>query len=188
MGAKFDADKLLKRLDALQKKYEQGAKEVEIGVTDRAIATYATYTEFGWVQRVTRKQKYWFIQQGVSQPPDEGASLVNPPRPFLRGTLRAEGDKWMNTLAQALRTGRAPYDALRITGTQAAQDVRTTIETGGTRLEKFADRAPMTMELIKPSKEKTRKRKGQTDTALATREQPLMLTGNLRRSISFQVK
>lgn len=188
MGAQLKTGSVQKKLEKLARRFDTEAKEVEIGVTDATVAPYATYDEFGWVQRVTKKQAKWFIQQGVSKPPKEGSSLVNPPRPFLRGTLAAEGGKWRKTLGTALKRSMSPTKALTIVGIEASQDVREAIRTGGTKDGKFPDRAEMTMELIKPAKEKQRKGKNRSSTATATSKQPLVLTGKLLNSISFEVK
>lgn len=188
MGAQLKTGSVQKKLEKLARRFDTEAKEVEIGVTDATVAPYATYAEFGWVQRVTNKQAKWFIQQRVSKPPKEGSSLVNPPRPFLRGTLATEGGKWRKTLADALKNTMSPAKALTIVGMEASQDVREAIRTGGTKDGKFPDRAEMTMELIKPSKEKQRKGKNRSSTATATSKQPLVLTGKLLNSISFEVK
>lgn len=186
MGIKVQSSGLEKHFKTMARKLENGAKSVEIGVTDAAVAPYATYVEYGWVQRVTPKQHKWFIRQGVRNPPKPGSSLVNPPRPFLRGTLTAEGDKWRGIIAAALKKNLNATTALKLAGTQAAQDVRETIRKGGTRTQQFPERSPLTMELINPAKGKTRK--GKASKANATTTKPLMLTGRLLNSIHFEVK
>lgn len=156
MGIKVDADKVTQRLEGLAKQYgNRAAKVVEVGVTDASIAEYAQYVEFGWAQRVTPKQSL-FLSGAIGRPvplsnrgrPDfskaaikPGTALVNPPRPFLRGTLVAEQEKWKGVLKKALRGLQDPASALTVLGTVAAQDVQATIASGGTTKEKFQERA-----------------------------------------------
>lgn len=189
MGIKVDSEAVLKHIKRIRKRYDsKDAERVEIGVTDRDIAEYATYVEYGWVQRVTVKQQKWFRAQGIEHPPKAGAALVNPPRPFLRGTMKAEGKKWIKVLQRALKRDFSPTQALALVGEQASQDVRTTIARGGTSEEKFPERSGITMELYSPPKSKRKLGKNQAAVGGATRTQPLVLTGKLLNAIRFDVK
>ena len=172
-------------------------------MTDASIAEYAQYVEFGWVQRVTPKQSL-FLSGAIGRPvpmgdrgqPDfanpaikPGVALVNPPRPFLRGTLVAEQEKWKAVLKKALAGMKDPSTALAVLGTVAAQDVQATIASGGTSKEKFPERAPLTMELY-AAQSAGRKTGGKNHSSKASSAttQPMVLSGALLHSISFEVK
>lgn len=190
MGIKISDSAVQKHLQKLQQRYaDNNARSVEIGVTDASIAPYATYVEYGWVQRVTPKQQWWFRNQRIDHPPKAGDALVNPPRPFLRGTLKAEGAKWRETMRKALHKTGSPRQALSIVGMQAVQDVQETIRNGGTRKEKFPERAPLTMELYAASSAgKSKTGKNRSSKANASTTKPLVLSGALLHSIGFEVK
>lgn len=190
MGIKVSDSAVQKRMQQLLKRYsDANASRVEVGVTDASVAPYATFVEYGWAQRVTEKQQKWFRSQRIQNPPKAGSALVNPPRPFLRGTMQAEGAKWRETLRKALtRTGN-PRRALSILGIQASQDVKETIRNGGTRKEKFPERAPLTMELYAADAAgKFKKGKNRTAKANASTTKPLVLSGALLHSIGYEVK
>ena len=197
MGMKLNAAELTARLG---KRYaglvNPGVNHVEVGVADASIAPYATYVEYGWVQRVTGKQSL-FLSNAIGKPVPRredgkpnfqaaaikpGVALVNPPRPFLRGTMAAEAPKWRETAKKALHKEKA----LAILGRQAADDVRMTITSGGTSKEKFPERASLTLELYRQKAEsKGRKSKGGGNLMTA---KPLVLTGKLLNSIGYEVK
>ena len=101
-----------------------------------------------------------------------GAALVNPPRPFLRGTLVAEQEKWKGVLKKALRGLQDPASALTVLGTVAAQE-----------------RAPLTMELY-AAQSAGRKTGGKNHSSKASSAttQPMVLSGALLHSIAFEVK
>ncbi len=115
-----------------------------------------------------------------------GMALVNPPRPFLRGTMAAEAPKWRETAKKALHKTLDKEKALAILGRQAADDVRMTITSGGTSKEKFPERSSLTLELYRQRAEsKGRKSKGGGNLSTA---KPLVLTGKLLNSIGYEVK
>jgi hypothetical protein len=201
MGMKLNAAGLTARLG---KRYaglvNPGVSHVEVGVADASIAPYATYVEYGWVQRVTGKQSL-FLSNAIGKPVPRredgkpnfqaaaikpGMALVNPPRPFLRGTMAAEAPKWRETAKKALHKTLDKEKALAILGRQAADDVRMTITSGGTSKGKFPERASLTMELYR-QKAEAKGRKGKGGGNLTTAK-PLVLTGKLMNSIGFQVK
>jgi hypothetical protein len=201
MGMKLNAAGLTARLG---KRYaglvNPGVSHVEVGVADASIAPYATYVEYGWVQRVTGKQSL-FLSNAIGKPVPRredgkpnfqaaaikpGMALVNPPRPFLRGTMAAEAPKWRETAKKALHKTLDKEKALAILGRQAADDVRMTITSGGTSKEKFPERSSLTMELYR-QKAEAKGRKGKGGGNLTTAK-PLVLTGKLMNSIGFQVK
>lgn len=162
------------------------ATNVHIGIIDDAeIATYAAYQEYGWVQRVTQKQSNWFSRQGIRNPPKAGASLVSPPRPFLRGTLKAENKKWLRVYENAIKAYGVldASKALNAVGMIASDDVRQTLINGGTSLEQFEGRADLTMALygLQASGKQT------DGTGNIQGEKPLVKTGALLNSIGYQL-
>jgi hypothetical protein len=201
MGMKLNAGELKARLG---KRYaglvNPGVSHVEVGVADASIASYATYVEYGWVQRVTGKQSL-FLSNAIGKPVPRredgkpnfqaaaikpGMALVNPPRPFLRDTMAAEAPKWRKTAKKALHKTLDKERALAILGRQAADDVRMTITSGGTSKEKFPERSSLTLELYR-QKAEAKGRKGKGGGNLTTAK-PLVLTGKLLNSIGFEVK
>lgn len=187
MGMKLEDRGFQERLRKRWERYtDPGVSHVEVGVTDASVAPYAAYVEYGWVQRVTDKQAGYLNRQLGKHTMKAGMALVNPPRPFLKGTMAAEAPKWRETAKKALQKTRDKEKALAILGTQAADDVRMTIKRGGTSKEKFPERAPLTMELYRQqSKGKGRKGNGGGN---ASTTKPLVLTGKLLNSIGFEVK
>ena len=202
MGMKLNAAGLTARLG---KRYaglvNPGVSHVEVGVADASIAPYATYVEYGWVQRVTGKQSL-FLSNAIGKPVPRredgkpnfqaaaikpGMALVNPPRPFLRGTMAAEAPKWRETAKKALHKTLDKEKALAILGRQAADDVRMTITSGGTSKETFPERSPLTMALYKPLN-KSRGKKGGRGAGNVSTSKPLVLTGKLMNSIGFELK
>ena len=174
--------------DRLRKRYarytDPSVNSVEVGVTDASVAPYAAYVEYGWVQRVTPKQAAYLNHQLGKHTISAGMALVNPPRPFLKGTMAAEAPKWRETAKKALHKTGDKAKALAILGQQAADDVRMTIKRGGTSKEMFPERAPLTMALYKQQS----KGKGRKGGGNATTSKPLVLTGKLLNSIGFEIK
>ena len=166
-------------------------QKAEVGITDESIAQYAVYQEYGWVQRVTLKQAPWFANQGVSQPPDLGNSLVLPPRPFFRATIDACRDDWSKLFTRTLKVlGPDEFlTALQLTAQKAAEDFRATVHNGGTSKVKFEYRAPLTMELYQQQSATTSKGKARkiSDGNVST-TQPLVKTGAMLNSIGLQLK
>ncbi len=136
------------RLEGKARQQMQSATRVKVGIIDDPqIAEYATYQEYGWVQRVTPKQHGWFSHR-VSDPPSIGAALVMPARPFLRASVNAYAQKWANVFARAMQmTDGNAAASLQMVGQEAVTDVKQTIANGGTPSDRFAPRAPLTMEL-----------------------------------------
>lgn len=205
MGIKVDSKAVLKNIQRIRERYDRkDATRVEVGVTDPEIAKYATYVEYGWAQRVTTKQSL-YLSNAIGKPVPRGGdgkfafdkaaikpgtALVNPPRPFLRGTLAAEGGKWLKVLKASLKRGDAPMKALAVVGTIAQQDITETIARGGTSKEKFPERSELTMALLDQA-QKGRKRpsgKNASGASASNRTQPLVLTGKLLNAIKFDVK
>nr|DAO35467.1 MAG TPA: virion morphogenesis protein [Caudoviricetes sp.] len=160
---------------------------VGIGSNHKDVQEYATYVEYGWVQRVTEKQQWWFRGQGIKDPPKAGAALVSQPRPFLRGTLMAEASNWAKGFAASLRESRDIHRSLVELGTQAMQDVQDTIRRGGTRNGQFPERKNLTMELYAADAARHKVSKGASAISNSSTRQPLTLSGALQNSIAFQV-
>lgn len=165
----------------------QQAQHVEVGIIDdKEIATYATYVEYGWVQRVTKKQAYWFSKQGLSKAPSAGSALVCPPRPFFRSTLAAKAEDWAEIGAEALKASDGTKDvnkALITVGEVAQADIKETIVRGGIGDEQFERRAPLTMELYENQSANKRK----DGTGHISGDKPLMKTGAMLRAIGYQL-
>lgn len=162
---------------------------VHIGVLDSNVAGYATAVEYGWAKRVTPKMSKWFTRQGV--PVRVGTALVNPPRPFLRGTMAAEAEKWKRVAANDLKlTGGDLRHAAGMVGTVAVDDVRETIRKGSTRLQRFPRRSPLTMALYDAMLRGKKKPSGKNvnDRANIRTTKPLEFSGALSHSIAFEVK
>ncbi len=162
------------------------ATQAHVGIIDDPeMATIASYQEYGWVQRVTAKQAYWFSKQGIKSAPKAGASLVLPPRPFFRATMQAEGKGWREYYAKAMqRYGiENAGAALQATAMKAADDIKQTMIRGGTKLEQFEERAPLTQELY------AQQAAGHnTDgTGNISGAKPLIKTGALLNSIGYQL-
>lgn len=158
------------------------AHAIEVGVLDAEIATYASYVEFGWVQRVTPKQAGWFINQGVEHPPKVGGALVNPARPFMRSTVAACSKDWADLFARAVKKqGIDGIDvALNLVGIKACDDIKETLVNGGTKLDTFDRRAGLTMELYeREAADHQTDGSGNLET-----DKPLVKTGSLLNAIS----
>ena len=175
-------------LKAVQARVEASAQKqtkVNVGVADRAVAPYARWLEYGWVQRVTVNQSR-FLTLASGQVIAPGTALVMPPRPTFRATITAERDKW----TQAFNGACAHYgpeglrDALQIVAIMAQQDIKTTIANGGTRNQKFEERHDLTMLLYQ--REIKRKFKSKPTGGSMTTRQPLVKTGAFMDSIAWE--
>lgn len=163
-------------------KVPDGNQRVLIGINDAHIAQYAQYNEFGWTWAATRNQHYFFTFQGM--PLAEGALMYSPPRPFLRGTLKAEGKNWSKVFAAVMRANDGVSDlrrALTVVGQQAIADVSETINRGGTKKEKFPERSEFTLKWMELGL-KNHKRDG---TGNIDKKEALTLTGKLASNITY---
>lgn len=163
------------------------ARKIEIGVTDPEVARYAAFVEFGWVQRVTPKQNYFFFKKGISKPPKPGSSLVNPARPFFRETIATHSSMWQKIFVNYLKAygyDSLP-DALTLVGNTAKSDFQETIAyghvVGGAS---FEERADLTIEMY--SLDAVGHESDGTG-SLSTR-QPLNKSGDLLDSIAWRFK
>lgn len=179
-------EQVCQKLQAHVQQQLNSAQKVEVGIIDDAeVATYASYVEFGWVQRVTAKQAGWFIGQGVDHPPKVGSALVNPARPFLRATAAACGKKWAQVFERTIKAGGvdALPTALQLVGMQASGDVKQTLINGGTERDSFNPRSGLTMELY------AQEAAGHSTDGTGNLEtdKPLVKTGTLLNAIGFQI-
>lgn len=137
-----------------------GSHKVSIGIKDirtpSKISTqeYSVYFEFGWTQKASvAMAKYLTAASGEEVKP--GSTLMSPPRPFFRGTIDEEGDKWVKFLKNAVRhysvehVLAAHLMALDLVGLKVQQDIQHTLANGGTRGQKFPQRSPLTMAIYK---------------------------------------
>lgn len=163
-------------------------KSVLIGITDQDIAPYATYLEFGWVQRVTKAQ-HRFLGRivGFDNAPRVGGSLVLQPRPFMRSTMEAKAGEWMAKFSGYLKTYGIENleDALAFIGQEATQDIQTTIENNGPDGgEDFPERKPLTMAIYSALYKNKR-----TDAESGvTRRKALVKTGSMRTAVHFLIE
>ena len=163
------------------------ARTIEIGVTDEHVATYAAWVEYGWEQRVTPKQQYFFARKGVSIVPKAGGSLSNPARPFFRETIATHSPTWQKIFLNYLRVYGygSIIDALTLVGNEAKADFQETIANGRVIGGKvFERRRPLTLEMYAME---TNGHKTDGSGSLET-DQPLKKTGDLFNSIGWRFK
>lgn len=197
------ATKAVERIKETGKK-SLGKKYVDIGIkggqypSDSSkggkplpMATLAAYLEYGWAQTVTPKQTGFFLARyGIDIQP--GMHLVNPPRPFLRGTAAAEGENWKKLFAAVIKARgiQALPDALQFVGERAQQDVMQTIANNGTSKQAFPPRSELTRIMYGLDDQYTesgneRRRDG---TGGQDREQALVRKGILHKSIGYWMR
>lgn len=182
--AQATLEQVCSKIKARVQKQLDNAQAIEVGVLDSEIATYASYVEFGWVQRVTPKQAHWFVHQGVSHPPKPGSSLVNPARPFLRSTVAACSKDWAELFKRAVKKNGVEHIdlALNLVGIKATDDIKETLIKGGTKLDTFDRRAKLTMELYEGEAAEH-----ETDgTGNLQTDKPLVKTGSLLNAIGYR--
>lgn len=186
----------LNQLKKLTQDLEKAStKVVTVGVRDlknssgTSTQEYANYLEFGWVQKVTGPQsRYLTSVSGKKIPP--GATLMNPPRPFFRGTVDAEGDKWIKYLKNAVthysieNIVTAHQKALSLVGLIAQQDIQHTLANGGPNGSPFPQRAPLTMAIYE-AKSRNHKKDGTPNTTSSTKAGHLTVT--LINAIGFEI-
>ena len=179
---------LKKIADAVPKKMS-----VKVGIIDNPeIAEYASYNEFGWVQRVTAKQSGFFKHEfGIDIEPFKTV-LSAPPRPFLRATASAKSDEWSQIFAEALKQlgVKNMRKAALLMARQAQTDVQETIRNNGTKDEKFEDRSELTAKIYAAKDALTakgKKRKRERDSGSA-REKALVKTGALLSAIGYEIE
>lgn len=189
IDAQSIADKIFEqaKANALQRHVNVGIDSNEgiktYGEGETNVATVAQYLEYGWVQRVTKKQSGWFFKEnGLDVKP--GSVLFMPPRPFLRATLKHRADDWVEVFHNAFIRHQGDLEkALSEVGEVAAFDVRQTIKDAGIDGEQFPRRSPLTQKLYAIELEKHK-----TDgTGNLSGDKPLTRNGNLLSSISYKL-
>lgn len=158
-----------------------------VGITDPAIATYASFNEFGWVQSVTPKQQVYLSAHGAGEyTPKVGNALVNPPRPFMHATFLANAKKWQKAAKNAKKVlGIAdPEQMLSLIGQKAVNDIQDTIKNAGNEIMSFAERAPMTMRMYE-NQSAGKKKDG---TGGVSGSKPLTLSGRMIASVHFEIE
>ena len=181
------------KLKKLLKDVKDASKAtVAVGVLgDPEVATYASYNEFGWVQRVTPKQAF-FLNKTYGLTLNPGYTLMSPPRPFLRSTARDSAKDWAKALGEGIRLlgPEKIEDALLMMGRQAQVDVQKTIKNAGTDKEKFPLRSPMTMQIYQVKDELTAKgnKRSIERGSGSARPQALFKTGVLLGAIGYELR
>lgn len=171
---------------ALKDKYR-----AKVGIiANPRVATIAAYNEYGWTQQVTQKQVgYMRLNYGVNL--RAGSTLSSPPRPFLRGTAKANIVEWKDEIKngiKALGLKRMPF-VMKAVARLAQTDVQNTIRNNATRDEQFPDRSAMTLAIYavqdaltsKGSRRKIQKNSG------SARKKALVHSGELLHSIGYEV-
>lgn len=163
----------------------------DVGITSKSntkrdnvsMAQIAQWQERGWTQRVTPKQVGFFRYNfGISL--KKNGVLHLPPRPFLTLTAKKEMPRWLSLYRQAITKGKMrPREALQLVAQEAVTDVRKTILNGGVGGKRFAERSPMTMEILR---QRTKGKRAQPDAGMAT-SRALFATGGLLNSISYLI-
>lgn len=164
-----------------------GAPYAEIGITDPEVAAYATYNEYGWVQRTTKKQTGYFLRNfGIMLKP--GTPLSSPPRPFMRATFADEVGNWKKILAAGLKAKgvKDARAALEIMARQAQVDIQETIRNNGSRSTKFPDRSLFTTLLYDVKDE--RKGRNRTADSGSGRDKALVKVGTMLHSVGYEIK
>ena len=170
---------------------EMGKPHAVIGITDPEVATYATYNEYGWVQRTTKKQAGYFLNHfGMMLKP--GTPLRSPPRPFMRATFADEVGHWQKILAEGLKHHglKNARSALEVMARQAQVDIQETIKNNGSRTQKFPDRSLFTMMLydIKDDKTPRGKLRDRSADSGSGREKSLVKIGTMLHSVGYEIR
>ena len=161
--------------------------EVLVGITDPAVARYAAYQEYGWVQQVTPKQHAWLgAHAGWDKAPKPGSVLVLVPRPFMHSTFLAKFRRWEQIMKNAPRVmGITDTEkVLALVGAEAVSDIQMTIKAGGNEIETFEQRHPLTMAIYAQ-----RAAGHRTDGAGGVSvKKPLTLTGRMTGAVHFEIE
>lgn len=116
-----------------------------------------------------------------------------PPRPFFRNAINENKDKWRSTLTQALKHGLDTEKALALTGEQISNDLRESIISGS-----FEPNSPVTL-LLKERFPRNPEDVQLKDllqaiqdvengvSASGSKDKPLQWSGDMLRSISYEV-
>lgn len=174
----------------LQKKLASQLKDgqrVNVGVNNnREVATYATYLEYGWTQKVTPKQEAFFrATLGHENAPKVGATLVMPARPTFHSTAAFKAKPWADIVGAMIRKGSYSSSTILATvGAVAMSDLKQTIAQGGTSEQSFAPRSPLTMRMLEYRARST----GHEVGGSSATTKPLVLSGKFLNSITYQLE
>ena len=196
---KRDDDRLQKVIQTLSKNPKG---RLRVGVSEPNIVEYATYLEYGWAQRVTVRQALYLskalgkpVGNGKNGKPNVRAAAVKPgttlvmqPRPFMRSTVAEKQKEWIKKIGVIFSNCHDSARTLGLVGKDAVNDIRATIQAGGTSRKKFDKRKPMTLELYKQAAKEKGHRIKKGDVSNTNTDKPLMNTGALFDAISFWVE
>lgn len=179
-------------IDKLKKKLASQLKDgqhVNVGVNNNSeVATYATYLEYGWTQRVTSKQAAFFkATLGYENAPKEGSILVMPARPTFHSTATLRAKPWADIVGAIIRNAKGSYNSstiLTTVGSVAMSDIKQTIAQGGTSEQAFAPRSPLTMRMLEYRARST----GHAVGGNSATTKPLVLSGKFLNSITYQIE
>lgn len=180
--------KLEDAVSRLAKKVPKSAQFVDVGISDSSVAAYAAIQEFGCVQTVTPKQSAYLRYLLGGKGPKPGTVLIIPERPFMRATFRARHDGWTEAIQAGIRafgtTGEGVRKALMLAGQTASEDIRETIENGGTTEERFPPRAELT-HAIYAARSKGHRKDGSGN---IDKDTPLQFSGDLISKIGYRLR
>lgn len=179
-------------LEKLLKRYITPDIMVKAGVLENAkraeggtsVAEYAAYNEYGaTVEIPERTQTLYFkrkrdgsvrnrfVKKGKSDFAQDATvkahTVTIPSRPFLRSTLDARGDDWVERLGAALQAGSTPQKAMELVGRRMVDDIQATIKSN----------------MLPDNAESTKRRKNAKGAGKGT----LIDSGSLLKAISYEV-
>ena len=189
----------LSGLNQLKKDIEKASKQwVKVGVLAGAtypngtpVSDVATYLEYGWTQKVTKKQLGYLWAHGAHI--GRNAVLNMPPRPIFRGTAEAKRAKWIKLGTNSLKGINESNALNKITktllllGMVAQEDIQDTIQNGGTGSVSFALRSPMTIAMYGHAINAEGHKLDDTPNQSTTLK-PLYRSGLLSSSIVFNIE
>ena len=189
----------LSGLNQLKKDIEKASKQwVKVGVLAGAtypngtpISEVATYLEYGWTQKVTKKQLGYLWAHGANI--GRNAVLNMPPRPIFRATAEAKRARWIKLGTNSLKGINESNVLNKITktllllGMVAQEDIQDTIQNGGTGSVSFALRSPMTMAMYGHAINAEGHKLDDTPNQSTTLK-PLYRSGLLSASIVFNIE
>jgi len=189
----------LSGLNQLKKDIEKASKQwVKVGVLAGAtypdgtpVSDVAQYLEYGWTQKVTKKQLGYLWAHGAHI--GRNAVLNMPPRPIFRATAEAKRAKWIKLGTNSLKGINESNALNKITktllllGMVAQEDIQDTIQNGGTGSVSFALRSPMTIAMYGHAINAEGHKLDDTPNQSTTLK-PLYRSGLLSSSIVFNIE
>jgi hypothetical protein len=184
---------LKKRLQAAHKVAVVGVMQSPERGNSPSYSQIAQWLEYGWVQQITSKQSHYFGKNhGIHL--KVGNTLVLPPRPFFRGTIQENRDKWMQTAKALLAKDFDPDKVLNLIARDIQAAIQASIARGGTETQQFERLSPMTMELKaqKAAADTTRtgRQKRRDGTGSSTSDRPFASDGarEIMNLISYEIR